>query len=372
MPENKYDESFFENFEKMYAGGRNARVYKSNQNEVKRSAPKKRARRRVSPVGLLIILVAVALCVVLIVLSVFKIGSFNNNNNNEAKPASVELVSSIPQGFLNDGDEIPKLEGNINSEYAVLVNVTDNLIIAGNNAEQRVSPASLTKILTLLVAVENIPDLDDTFTMTNDITDPLFSEGASVAGFSVGEEVPLKDFLYGAILPSGADSTMALAHYVAGSEQAFAKMMTERVKEMGITTANFTNSSGLYGDEHYCTVKDMAIILKEAMENETCREVLSAYKYTTTKTEHHPDGITLTSTLFSRMHGNECVGATITAGKTGYITEAGNCIASFAVGDDGKEYIFVSVKADDKWNAVYDHINAYSRYVGNSDKEYQP
>lgn len=279
------------------------------------------------------------------------------------------VTSSVPADF-SGAESAPDLAKSITASYGVMVDVTENKVIASRKGLKRVSPASLTKILTLLVAVENTENLDDTFTMTLEITDPLFREGASVAGFLDGETVTIRDLLYGAILPSGADATTALAIYVAGSEKKFASLMSERAKKMGIDTANFTNASGLYGKDHYCTLTDIAIILREAMKNKTCREVLSAYQYTTSKTTEHPDGITLTSTLFSRMYGNECVGAQIVAGKTGFITESGNCIASFAKGNDGKEYIFVNLKAKNKWSAIYDHINAYSKYVGKSDKVY--
>lgn len=369
MSYNKYNDAFFENFEKMYSK-RNTEQKSRETRPVGKPKPKKTGKvnsKRISPIFAVVSVLIALVIIVVAFSSIFKIGFKKLNTTNKPKPA-VSIAQEIACPYPKLSDDIKKIGNFIKSEHGVLLSVDDNLVIAGKNYDTRISPASLTKILTLLVAVENCKDLNDTFTMTREITDPLFEQKASVAGFLNGEEITIKDLLYGAILPSGADATAALAIYTAGSEENFAKLMTEKAKKIGISTANFTNCSGLYGDNHYCTVLDIAQILKVAMQNETCKEVLSAFKYTTQKTEQHPDGITLTSTLFSRMSGEECDGAKIVAGKTGYINESGNCIASFAEGENGKSYIFVSTNAVGKWNAVFDHINIYSKYVGNSKK----
>ena len=373
MSENKYNDAFFEKFEKMYSNTVEhirrepikRQAYKPDAAAVKVKKSKKKAKK-----GVIAAVSAVLAVAILTAGTVFVTKNVKNKNKTQPTEEAIPVVATAEEKYpypKTDGD-IKKIGKFIKSEYAVLVNVKDNAVVAGKNYDKKISPASLTKILTLLVAVENCQNLDDTFTITTDITDPLFIARASVAGFLNNETVTVRDLLYGAILPSGADATAALSIYTAGSEKKFAQMMTEKAKEIGLKNANFTNSSGLYGEKHYCTVLDMAQILKVAMENNTCRQVLSAVNYTTTKTKQHPDGITLTSTLFSRMVGDECVGAKIISGKTGYIDEAGNCIASYSVSDDGTPYIFVTTNAKGKWNAVFDHINVYSKYVGKSDK----
>ena len=177
------------------------------------------------------------------------------------------------------------------STHALLVDVSTDTIVASKGAFERISPASMTKVLTVLVAAEQITeaDLDDTFTMTLEITDYAYVNDCSSVGFLNDEVVTVRDLFYGTILPSGGDAAVGLATYIAGSHEAFVEMMNEKLEELGLSeTAHFTNCVGLYDDEHYCTLYDMAIIMRAAMENELCREFLSCHTYTTAPTEQHP------------------------------------------------------------------------------------
>lgn len=255
-----------------------------------------------------------------------------------------------------------ELGGTVDAEYAVLVDVTEGRIVAQKRADTRVYPASVTKVMSLLVAVENATDMTQTFEMSYTFLDSLYWQEATVAGFSSGEKVTVKDMLYGSILPSGADATIGLANLLAGSEEAFATLMNQKAADLGLKDTHFTNSSGLHDTNHYTTALDMAVTLAAAMQESTCREVLSTYQYTTAATPQHPEGLLLTSTLFSRMYGDEPEGATIIAGKTGYTTEAGHTMASYAKGDDGHDYIFVTMDGTSKWKATYDAINTLTAF----------
>ena len=218
--------------------------------------------------------------------------------------------------------------------------------------------------MTLLCAVENIEDVNDTFTMTYEITDPLYVSDASVAGFLNNEKVTMTDLLYGMILPSGADAAIGLAVKIAGSEEAFVKLMNDKVKELGLENTNFTNVSGLYDQNNYSTAYDMAIILDCAMENELCRKVLSTYQYTTQKTPQNPEGILLQSTLFSYMYGTEPETATVLGGKTGFVNESGYCIASFGENkSQTEEYIVITMGNSSKWPAFYGQIDLYKKFA---------
>ena len=217
-------------------------------------------------------------------------------------------------------------------------------------------------MMTLIVAVENMESPDDTFTMTYDILNPLINEDASLAGFEENETITIKDMLYGAILPSGAEATVGLAEAIAGSETNFVRMMNEKAEEMGLKNTHFTNTSGLHDDNHYSTALDMAVILEYALQNDLCREILSTYQYTTSKTKEHPKGILLESTMFSRMYGDEVENVTIEGGKTGFTSEAQHCMASFAI-KNNKEYIVVTAMEDDKWGSVYDAFDIYEQYL---------
>ncbi len=250
------------------------------------------------------------------------------------------------------------------AKTAIVVRLSDKKIVAQRGADERIYPASTLKIMTLLVAAEHIKDLTDTFVMTYEITDPLFVADASVAGFLNGESVTMKDLLYGMILPSGADSAMGLAVKIAGSEEAFVKLMNQRVKEMGLKDTHFANVSGLHSKDNYSTAYDMAVITQHAYQNELCREVLSTYQYTTEITPQHPEGIKLSSTLFSYLYGTEPQTATILGGKTGYVNEAGYCITSFGRANESQEeYIVVTMGNSSKWPAFYGQIDLYKEFV---------
>lgn len=255
---------------------------------------------------------------------------------------------------------VPDVSAENDAACAIVINKTENKVIAARNAHKRAYPASTAKIMTVLVAAENITDWNDTFTMTTEITDPLFVQNASAAGFLNGEEIPLIDLLYGAILPSGADAAVGIAVKLAGSEEAFVEMMNRKVEELGLENTHFTNVVGLHNTENYSSAYDMAVIINEAMENEICRKVLSTYQHTTTKTPQNPDGILLSSTLFSYMYGTEPETATILGGKTGYVNESGYCIATFGQGkESGDEYIAVTLGNSSLWPAIYGQIGIY-------------
>lgn len=260
------------------------------------------------------------------------------------------------------------------SNYAVLINGATGEITAGFNEDTRIVPASMTKILTLLTAVKEIEKkgqnadgtyaaVDDPFTITIEITDFAYQNGGSSTGFAVGETVPVRDLLYGTILPSGADSAAGLAIYTAGSQEAFVDLMNQELQELGLSgTSHFTNCVGFYDPEHYSTPSDMAMILKAAVEDPLCRKVLSTHQYTTTATEQHPEGIALSNWFLRRIEDKDTHG-TVLCAKTGYVKESRNCAASFEVSDSGTPYFCVTADAHSAWRCIYDQVTIYSTYV---------
>ena len=266
--------------------------------------------------------------------------------------------------FTSTEDTVAINSAEVNSTNAILVDENANTVIASKGADERIYPASMTKVLTVLVAAEQIPEenLDDTFTMTLEITDYAYVNDCSSVGFSDGEEVPVRDLFYGTVLPSGGDAAVGLATYVAGSQEAFVELMNEKLKELGISgSAHFTNCVGLYDDNHYCTVYDMAVIMKAAMQNDLCREVLSAHTYTTAPTEEHPDGISI-SNWFLRKIEDKDMGGEVLCGKTGYVVQSRNCAVSYS-DIRGTTYICVTTGAHSGWRCIYDHVEIYNSYV---------
>lgn len=251
------------------------------------------------------------------------------------------------------------------SRYAILVDTENDSITAERNAHTRIVPASMTKILTVLTAAEHIDEtkLDDPFTMTLEITDYAYVNDCSAAGFLDGEEITVRDLFYGTVLPSGADAAVGLAVYVAGSQEAFVELMNEKVEELGLSkTTHFTNCAGIYDDNHYTTVYDMAMIMEAAMDNELCREVMSAHRYTTSVTEEHPEGISLSNLFLRRIEDKEG-GEKVLCAKTGYVVQSGHCAVSYAVSAGGKGFVCVTADANSKWRPVEDHAKLYGMYM---------
>lgn len=294
-----------------------------------------------------------------------------------------EIVAKVPENTASDPTEPPQIfeavmsenpgqmSDEIISSYAVFIDLDRKEILTERESDAVISPASMTKVLTLLVAAEALEesDLDDTFTMTLDITDYSFQNDCSNVGFLENEIIPVKDLLYGTILPSGGDAAVGLATYVAGSHEAFVEMMNEKVARMGLSdTAHFTNCVGLYDEEHHCTVYDMAMIMAAALENELCREVLSAKKYTTTPTTEHPEGITISNWFLRRIEDKDTGGEVICA-KTGFVNESGSCAVSYGVDTSGRQYICATADSTSSWRCIYDHVALYKAYAEESEVE---
>lgn len=252
------------------------------------------------------------------------------------------------------------------SSNAILIRLSDETVLMEKNSADKIFPASLTKIMTAVVAIENLPDLNEDITVSESMFEKLFKENASMAGFLPDEEVRAIDLLYGVMLPCGAECCIALAEHIAGSEQNFTKLMNDKAKDLGMENTNFENTTGLHNENHYTTVEDMAVLLRYALQNETFREVFTSCRHSTTPTNKHPDGITFYSTMFKGLDDQNIANGKILGGKTGYTDEAGLCLASLAkVGN--QEYILVTAGAKGNHNteqyniadalAVYNNIS---------------
>ena len=344
--------------------------------------PKKNAPRTISkPNKLVSVFCAVLACALVITLAqaIRKPDDSDIMDLFETQPTEYDTSAVVnisggkeTGGLLKYPAETDKTQYlNIESDYGILIDMKNNTVIASKNGNERMYPASMTKVLTLIVAYENIEDLNDTFTFDQKIVNDAYLAGASVAGFTTGETVPLIDLLYGTILPSGADATTALAQYVAGDEETFAALMNKKAAEIGMTESHFVTASGLHDDNHYSTCRDMALCLEYAIATPELREILGTYTYTTTPTPEHPEGIMLFSTMYTKMKGDEPKsGVYVQGGKTGYTPEAHNCLASFAAKctEDMSDtvaprYVLVTGGGIGEYRAIWDAINAYGTYI---------
>lgn len=314
-----------------------------------------------------------------------QVSSSNENDNNEND--NIDNIHEEESDNLKDEDTIEeqavsneeplfnisgiadakKFPDSVVSTNGVLMEADTGVVVAAKDCDVRINPASMTKILTVLVAAENIEDLDnrleDKVKITRQITDYTYSNGCSIAGFDVDEEVTVKDLFYGTILPSGADAALALAEYVAGSHDAFVALMNEKLIEIGIDeTTHFTNCVGLYDEKHYSTVNDIAVIMHAAAQNEFCQQVLNARKYTTSVTLKHKEGILISNWFLRRIEDKDTHSEVLYA-KTGYVAQSGSCAASYAKDTTGKEYILVTAGSASSWRCIYDQVDIYAKYL---------
>jgi D-alanyl-D-alanine carboxypeptidase (penicillin-binding protein 5/6) len=202
----------------------------------------------------------------------------------------------------------------------------------------------MTKIMTALIAIEEMPNFQKKIRIPGEMFDVLYAENASRAGFEPGEAVTVEDLIYGVLLPSGAECCLTLANEIAGSEQEFVNLMNKKAREIGMENTQFRNSIGLHDESHYSTASDMAKLLRYALKSSTFRNVFTSNQYTTSPSNFHPKGLTFNSTLFRYLENATVTGGQLLGGKTGYTQEAGQCLASLA-DIEGEEYILVTAGA---------------------------
>lgn len=284
--------------------------------------------------------------------------------DDPAEPEEDTPETPAPASLSTKTDSTQTLDLELYSEHAVLIDLETNTVIAEKDPDAKIYPASMTKVMTALVACEQITDWDATFTMTQAIIDPLFLSDATMAGFVNGEEVSMTDLVYGALLPSGAEATEALAQTIAGSTEGFVALMNEKAAELGLTNTHFVNDSGLHDEDHYTTVREMAVILEAAMANERCRAALSAVSYTSAPTTQNPEGVAMINKFLYRIGQYELGDAAVEGAKTGFTSQAMNCCASFGIAANGKPVVCVTAHAWTGDFCVEDHIALYTTYCG--------
>lgn len=301
----------------------------SDRGNRRRSAKVKSRKQRKQNKSRMIFCIAIEMIVVLILVLVV---GWNYGMGTQL----VEWIEQMRKPVVKELD----ISG-INSPYAVLMQVRGGRVIGEINGDQQMYPASMTKIMTTIVAIENLKDLDQEITLTNEMFAGLYEQDATQAGFQPGETVRAIDLLYGVMLPSGAECCIALADTISGSEADFVTLMNEKAAKLGMSGTNFCDTTGLHDANHYSTAKDIAVLLKYALRNDTFREIIESPYHSTPATNIHPDGITFYSTMFKNLSDTVVTDGQIMGGKTGYTGEAGHCLASFAE-IDGTEYILVT------------------------------
>jgi D-alanyl-D-alanine carboxypeptidase (penicillin-binding protein 5/6) len=167
----------------------------------------------------------------------------------------------------------------------VLVDITDNKAIAGRNADTRIYPASMTKVMTLLVACENAKDPNKLLTLTDEMVEKYNKvKGSDAKGpslelvWKVGYQVSVEDALHMVIYGSDTYACWLLADYIAGSEEQFVELMNAKAVELGLTNTHYANATGLFDENHYTTCREMAAVMAAAMNNEAAKKIITTIK----------------------------------------------------------------------------------------------
>lgn len=337
------------------------------------------------------IIIAVAICIILVLTSVLVIVSKANqpqiddeyespaipDNEDNTNKNNYPFKQSI-QNFYPDYDEnaITIDAAKISSTNVALVDVSSNKIIASvkSGKSSVVHPASLTKVMTLIVVYENLKSndaLNEKLTLSEAVVNKMVEEGSSGYGFKAGEVLTVNELIHAVMLYSDGIACITLAEYISGSELKFVELMNAKAQEMGLQNTTFQNCTGLHHKYHYSTAQDLAAIMSYAMKNTFCANVITAKSY---KFGSHfrPDGNgpytmynqfligDLKADSSSAIQPSTC---TILGGKTGYTEEALSCLVTYAKTKDGKEYVLVTCGAPTSTLRNQDHINLFNEYV---------
>lgn len=228
----------------------------------------------------------------------------------------------------------------LDATAALLVSPDSGMVLYSKNADQKRYPASTTKIMTALLTLENVSNLDET--VTSEAVDfENVTADSSNAVILLGEQVTVRDLLYALMLPSANEAAYMLARHVGGSWEQFVDMMNDRAAELGCTGTHFCNPCGLHEEDHYTTAHDLYLIAKEAMTDVTFRDIVSTVQHRMAKTNLHEERIIYTTNqlIFSSFQPwsyANCLGI-----KTGHTSQAGNCFVGYAEYGDAKLFSVV-------------------------------
>ena len=232
------------------------------------------------------------------------------------------------------------------SDIVLLVNTDSETVILDKNASKRTAPASLTKIVTCMLVLENCPDLSVPVTCKRESLNGLYAQNAATAGILPGEALTIKDLLYCLMLPSAADAANILADYVGNGIDNFVVMMNDFVAELGCKDTKFVNAHGLDANpNNYTTANDLYKITKYALGNSTFKEITSTLRYDVAPTDKYPHTRYLHNTNKIMNAGiRDYYHSAVTGVKTGTTNAAGRCVITTA-SQDGYNYMLIVMGA---------------------------
>ena len=226
---------------------------------------------------------------------------------------------------------------NVSSENYILYNLNDNKVIYEKDSEEKISVASLTKIMTAVIVLDNVKNLDEEVILLPEDFKGLIEANLATAGFVSGQKVTYRGLLYGLLLPSGADAANSLARLVGKNEDNFVKMMNEKANKLNLKNTHFVNTTGLDAENHYSTVSDIAKLFEYALKNDDFKNILQTKSYVTSDKK-----IKINNSVLGRAKNLNM--DYLLGGKVGVTDGAGLCLASIA-SKNGTNYMLITAGA---------------------------
>lgn len=257
----------------------------------------------------------------------------------------IVVLMIITSLFFNNTVFASEVNIKVDSPSVILIEQKTGNILYEKNAQEKMYPASTTKIMTAILVLENVQDLNQKVTVSYNAVFSVPTDYASDT-LKVGEELSVEELLYALLVKSSNEAAFVLAEYIGGSTQSFASMMNTKALELGCTNTNFVNPNGIHNKEHYTTAKDLSLIAKHAMKNETFRKIVNTVTHTlpsTNKYDRADRNLVTTNDLINKKNKNYyeyAIGI-----KTGFTSQAKNCLVAGA-NKDGIELIAVILGAD--------------------------
>ncbi len=271
------------------------------------------------------------------------------NEDDRAQRSKVSFASDLCVTSENVANSAVSLQGD---ETGALFSLDDRAVMYSRNMFDRVYPASVTKILTAVLAIK-YGDMDQVVTIN--WQDLELEAGATVCGFRIGDQVKMSELMRGLLIHSGNDAAKAIARTVGGSEAAFVEMMNEELARIGATNSHFTNASGLHDENHYTTVYDIYLMFHEALQYDLFTNIMqvSVYDLTYTNADGEEAHVNLDSTdQYLTGIYDPPANVTVLGGKTGTTDEAGSCLCIESQNAYGQPYVSIILGAASK-DALY-------------------
>lgn len=231
---------------------------------------------------------------------------------------------------------------------AGLFNVTDASVLYAKNIHAQMYPASLTKVMTALIALK-YGRMEDVITVTSNAK--ITESGAQTCGLAAGDTLTMDQALHALLINSANDAAVAIAEHIGGSVEGFADMMNEEAKALGATNSHFVNPHGLHADDHYVTAYDLYLIFNEALKNEKFTEIIQTTSYESNYSDNIGDAKSLsfeTTNQYLKGVYDAPDNVTVIGGKTGTTNAAQNCLIIYVKDTEGKSYIAVVLRSKER------------------------